>query len=275
MERDINYIVKNLQKNYFELYPAEVAKMFNDLPAVDILELLESESLTIADRIFGHLNPEVAAELIKKMNDDYFTKLISKVDPAFSAKIFGRLDSGVMKNRLKLLPAVLSSEISELMSYPPETAGYLMDLNFSVFYPDETVESTLTKIRSFGDRRINNIHIMQEDHQLLGVIRLQDVAVSLPETQLSSLISGTPVAVQAFSPKEDIIKLFEDKNLVTLPVIDINGKLLGVIRYDALVTAVRQDASEDVQAMFGAGRDERALSTRIFFHSKTITLASD
>jgi magnesium transporter len=66
------------------------------------------------------------------------------------------------------------------------------------------------------------------------------------------------------SPREEVVQLLEDRRLASLPVVDLDGKLLGIIRYDGLVEAAKQEATEDLQAMFGAGRDERALSKATF-----------
>jgi magnesium transporter len=72
------------------------------------------------------------------------------------------------------------------------------------------------------------------------------------------------------SPREDVARLLEEKKLMSLPVVDMEGKLLGIIRYDALVDAAKQDVSEDLQAMFGAGKDERALSKAMFAIKKRL-----
>jgi magnesium transporter len=146
------------------------------------------------------------------------------------------------------------------MEYPPGTAGYLMDPRVSTFHPDDTIEEVLKRIRAIRDRRIVNINIVDNNGRLAGVIPLQEVAVSQPQERLGDLIRGQPVAIQAISPREEVVQLLEEQKLLSLPVVDIEGMLLGIIRYDALVNAAKQDATEDVQAMFGAGRDERALS---------------
>jgi magnesium transporter len=88
--------------------------------------------------------------------------------------------------------------------------------------------------------------------------------VSDPIVHLGNLIRGPLISVQALSPREEVVQVLEDRKLASLPVVDLDGKLLGIIRHDALVTAAKHEATEDLQAMFGAGRDERALSKASF-----------
>ena len=78
------------------------------------------------------------------------------------------------------------------------------------------------------------------------------------------MIHGQPVSIHVMSPREEVVQLLEEKRLASLPVVDLDGKLSGIIRYDALVTAAKHEATGDLQAMFGAGRDERALSKASF-----------
>jgi magnesium transporter len=105
-----------------------------------------------------------------------------------------------------------------------------------------------------------NIYVLDEHDRLIGTIPLHEVAVSHPNERLRDLIRTRPVTIQAMSPREEVVQILEEQRLISLPVVDIHEKLLGVIRYDALIKAAQHNATEDVQTMFGAGRDERALS---------------
>jgi magnesium transporter len=177
-----------------------------------------------------------------------------------AARLLARLNDEVVTSRLSLLAPGLAKEIKELLEYPPETAGFLMDANFSSYHPQDTVDQVLERIRGIRDRRVININVVDDEGKLLGVVPLQDVAISPAEETLAGLLKGKPVAIQAMSPREEVVQLLDEQKLLSIPVVDFQGKMVGIIRYDALVKAAKQDATEDVQAMFGAGRDEQALS---------------
>jgi magnesium transporter len=257
-------IISTLINSYFQLYPIEAAKLLSNFSKNEVHEYLRFQNLSNAAEIFIRLNPEMSAALMEDMDDNLFKDLSVNIDPSISARLLSRLDEKTVQHRLSQLNSSLARELRELMEYPPETAGYLMDTIISTFQPEDTVEEVLNRIRRVQDRRVVNINVVDEDKKLIGIIPLQEVAVSESAERLKDLPWKQPVVIQAMSPQDEVVQLLEDQKLLSLPVVDINGILLGVIRYDALVRVSRQEATEDLQAMFGAGRDERALSKVTF-----------
>jgi magnesium transporter len=251
---------KKLINGYFRLYPDESARLLSDFNEDDIINYLKSQKLEVAVRVFENVNPDIAAGATEKMSDELFTQLFSALDPNFAARLLSRLDEEDVKKKTSLLPANLKKELQELMSYPADTAGNIIDTKVTTFYSDNTVEEVLKRVRALKDRRIVNVYVIDSEDILIGVIPLQHIAVSELKETLNNLIPGLPIAINSLAPLEDVVQLMEEKKLINLPVIDIHNKLLGVIRYDTLVKTAKEDVTEDVQAMFGAGRDERALS---------------
>ncbi len=245
---------------FFERYPSEAAGHLDRLPAKEVLRLLRAESPSISAKLFIHLNPELADKVLAQMDETLFSNLFTTLDPVHGAVILSRLDEDLIQNRLGLLPDKLAKEYRDLMRYPPETAGYLMDPRVATFNADNTIEEVLTIIRTIAQRRIIDICVVDEDGILIGIVPLQQVAVAQPTQRLEELLQRDPVTVNMLDPKEDVVQLLEERKLATLPVVNLDGKLLGVIRHDALVSVAQQEASQDLLAMFGAGRDERALS---------------
>lgn len=249
-----------LVTKFFQLYPGEAAIHLNQLPQEEVLALLQREPVPVSSKVFLRLKSDFAASLIEQMQRKFFAELFTQIDPARGALLLARLDNKTVKARLSMLPKGVAKELGELMSYPPDTAGHLMDSRVTTFLPLETVEDVLDKIRSLGDLRIIDLCAVDDEGKLVGVVPLQNVAVAQPSQQLGELIFREPLSVSMMEPREDVVRLLEDRKLASLPVINLDGRLLGIIRYDALVTAAQHEASQDLQAMFGAGRDERALS---------------
>lgn len=260
MTSQANITAQKLIQGFFQLYPEEAARLLNSLPSDTIIKYLQGEPVSKAANIFSRLNVHIAVELIESMDDNFFLKLFNEIDIFLASRWLAQLDQQKIEYRLSLLPTTIAKELRELMSYPPESAGHLMDPIVATFHLDDTIEETLHRIRAFSNRRIINVMITDEEGHLIGTVSLQEIAVCPPDEKLGNLMHSNPIRIQAMSPREEVVKLLEDLKLISLPVVDINGFLLGIIRYDALVRAAKQDVSEDVQAMFGAGRDERALS---------------
>jgi magnesium transporter len=251
---------KKLINEYFNLFPDEAAKLLSNFKPEEIIEYLIQLPAEISIKTFARINPDVAAGLTLKLSDDFFANLFSSLDPNLAAHLLSRLDEEDIEEKLVLLPSNLTRELQELMSYPTDTAGTIIDSKVTTFYAEDTVEEVLKRVRGLKDRRIVNIYIIDSENVLIGVIPLQHIAVSDLKETLGNLIPGKPVAINAMAPLEDVVTLMEEQRLINLPVVDIHNRLLGIIRYNTLVQTAKEDVTEDVQAMFGAGRDERALS---------------
>ncbi len=251
---------QKLINGYFRLYPLEAAKLLSNFKEEEIIEYLRLQPLEVAVRLFENINPDIAASVSEKMNDDFFVQVYTSLDPNLSARLLARLDKEIIDAKLKLLSQTLIKEIRELMSYPPDTAGRIIDTKVTTFYAEDTVEEVLKRVRTLKDRKIVNVYVIDTEDVLIGVIPLQQVAISDLKESLNNLIPGKPVAINSMAPLEDVVQIMEEQRLINLPVVDIHNRLLGVIRYNTLVQTAKEDVTEDVQAMFGAGRDERALS---------------
>jgi magnesium transporter len=255
---------------YFQNYPGEAARLLNNLPLEEALRLIQAEPVSTAVEVIVRLNPDIAMQIIDGMEDEFFRQFSTAIDPARGAALLAGLDKERFQARLALLPPTVAKEYMELMTYPPESAGFIMDSRVTTFRPDDRVEEVLTHIRRISDRRIVDICIVDDQGHLIGTIPLQEVAISQFGVRLGDLVRSQPISVQAMSPREDVVRLLEDQKPASVPVIDIEGRLLGIIRHDMLVIAAKHDVSEDLQTIFGAGRDERALSKVSFAVKKRL-----
>lgn len=259
-----------LTQKFLERHPNESSQALVDLPPEEILRLLEREPIHQATEVFIRLNLDTAIQVVHLMSPEIFTQFFSVINPVRGAALLSRLDEDDQEQRLKLLPQATTQEIQELMAYPPDVAGSLMDPHVTIFHSEETVEQALARIRKFRDRRIYDLCVTDADGILTTVIPLQETAIAFPNQKLSEITRTTHVSVHALTPREEVVDLLETQKLASIPVIDINGRLLGIIRNDALMAAVQQDASESIQAMVGAGREERVLSKASFAIKKRL-----
>lgn len=250
-----------LIRAFFRLHPGEAARALASTPVPEALDLLETQAGDRGAQVFQRLDPDRAVALMEHMEDPLFRRLWSAMDEGAAASLLARLSPENRSARLSSLPVRLADEMKELMSYPPGSAGQIMDCSVTVFSAEETAEEALTRIRTFPERRILDLCVVDDDGKLTAVLPLQEVAVAQPDDRLGQLAHGPPVYVQAMSSREEVVELLEAHKLASLPVIGgVDGGLCGIIRHDALVVAARHEASGNVQTMVGAGREERALS---------------
>ena len=265
-----SFAEQKLIKKYSQLFPKEIAYFVENLPSNEIYSYLKNLPLSSFVSVFSSINPDVAAEIIPQIDDERFVQLFSHLDEALAARLISRLEKDARLKKLKLLAPNLSKRIKELMEYSHDTAGYLMDAKVTTFHPENNVGDVLIRLRTVQNRSILSVFVIDFEGNFLGTVPLQVVAVSEPKEQLKNLIQTDIPKIDAFAPREEIVKLLEEKKIFSLPVVDVNNKLLGILRHNTLVDTVTAEATEDVLTMFGAGRDERALSKVSFAISKRL-----
>lgn len=266
---EIADIKNRLANTYIQRFPEEATSIFNTLSPEEVLDYLRALPVDAVQEILANLAPDVVAKVLETLNDQRFLTVFETMDTYTAAKLLSRASPTTIERRLKLLPDNKSKAIRETLTYPPEAAGYLMDTQIITFSPTTAVDQVLEKLREIGDRKVLSVYVTSSAGVLLGKVFIQNIAISSPQTLLEELLEPCE-SIQVMSPAEEAVDLFEEGKIINLAVVDLNNNLLGVIRSETLIAATQKDASEDVLAMFGAGREERALSSAWFAVKKRL-----
>ena len=261
MERETKtqVVEQRLRKEFLLKYPANAARSLDSVPSSSIIQHLKALPITNARAIFFRLNPYTISDLLKEIDDPYFVDLFSQVNTHLAARLLSRMEKDEAAAKLELLPDITAREIKDFLQYQIGTAGYLMETDVVAFKVDNTVEDVLQRIRKLGNLKINVVYVVSDEGELLGKVPVQSIAISQPQEALSTLMQPAP-SVDAITSREDLLKVIGEEHLQQVPVTDINKNLLGVIRNETLINATKKDVTEDLLAMFGAGREEQALS---------------
>ncbi len=212
-------------------------------------------------RLLSRMNPDDAVLALAHATDEAGKAALLGLDRSKCAGLFSRLDSKERERWSGILPKTVVDEISEILTYPPQTAGSVMDRKVSHFRGDDTVEQALTKLRELESRRIADLMLVDDDGRLVAMVPLQAVAAAPADTILASIAKSEPARVLPMTPQDELVELVEKHRLASVPVVDHDGHLMGVIRHDALVAMTHKEATADLQAMVGASKEERALSS--------------
>jgi magnesium transporter len=209
-------------------------------------------------------------ELVSALDDETLSRILPILDPGVCAATL-RLVSETQFNRcLSLMPAETAEEIRLLMTYPPNSAGRIMDSRVVTFRAEQSVASVFEKIRKLKPRGIRQLLLVNDDQVFVATVDIQDLAMADPEELLSAISSPPRATTSPFESRELVAEQMKELSLDSLPVVDVNGQLIGVIRHTALVKTLREETSLDIQTMVGVGKDERALSTAWFAVKKRL-----
>ncbi len=263
MRHDVAPGLASLARTYLRTFPGDATRRLDDAPVGEVARIVRGEPVRYAVPVMERLAPDLAAQVLAELPPDAARDLVGAMDPVQTAAILGWMDEEPRDALLARLDTGLGRDLRQMTSYPAETAARLMDPRAVGFRRGATVHQALSRLRSIRDRRIADIFLIDDDRRLTGRVPLQVLAVASPSALLESL-AESPEAVQAIDPQEDVIERYTKGRLASLPVVDFEGRLLGVIRSDTLAAIAQEDVVADMQAMVGVSRDERALSAVSF-----------
>lgn len=251
-----------LTADFIDRHPTEAARVLEDVELAEAVEMLEAGSDRVAARLIERTNPERAVEVLQALNPDKMAGIANLLDLQLLAGLLARMDARSREAQLSAIGEATAAELTDLMSYPPETAGSLMDPRVIVFRSDETADDALDRLRRLGREVGVDVHIVDEENKLLGRVSVQTLISAAPEAKLGTLVRP-PIAVRSTARLEEILEIGQ-ASLAGVSVVDVDGRLLGVIRRNRLTSAAEEEASADVQTMMGVSKEERALSPATF-----------
>lgn len=258
-----------LARTFLREFPDEATRRLDDLPVREIARLVRAEPVRHAVPLMERLEPNIAAAVLERMSADSQRLVVAAMEPMRVVAILGWLDDAPRDALLALLEPALARELRMMADYPPETAGRLMDPRATGFRPGTTVQQALVRIRAARTRRISDVFFTDEERRVTGTVSLQQLALAEPQSLVETLVQPA-VMVQAIDPQEEVVELFTKGRLASLPVVDFEGRLIGVIRHDTLAKTAQEDAAADMLSMVGASRQERALSPVSFAVKKRL-----
>jgi magnesium transporter len=253
-----------LAEVYLDRHPSDVARELERAPAAESAKLLASVTSTRAREVVRRLTPATATDVVAQMGVEDAAALLVSLPLNQSASLLARIDSDHRDRVLAQMDESVASELREMMAYPPDCAGSLMDPIVATFRPDAVAKDAVRRLRALRRQRIQDVFIVDEDDHLLGSVPIQEVFLADPGTQLKSLVTGPPPSVSAFAPQEEILETLESSRAQSLPVVDFDGRILGVLRQSQMIAAAQIVGTDDIVSMVGAGRDERCLSPPLF-----------
>ena len=253
-----------LTQRFFADFPHEAARHLEPLRPEEIASILGAQPAQIAVRAWRRLPPDIAQAVLAKSTAAQVRDLLAEAPAAISAAVLAQCDHEVRESMLALLDAPVARELRELLAYPDATAGRLMDPVISPVRNDLTVAETLVRLKGIRRRGLRELFVVDAQDRLAGRVEIQELAVAEPGAPLASLIRPPLAVAQALDPREEVVEILQQHPITELPVVSTDGRFLGLIRQAALVSAIEQETSVDIQTMVGVSRDERALSGSLF-----------
>ncbi len=258
---------ENLKKLIVKTHPADMAWVFRHL---------NDEERT---RIFSIIaKTDYVGEFLSELDDALVVNLVQGLDAQFMADILAEMPSDDAVDILEILPEEVAGdiqehmkkqdreEVEELLQYHPESAGGLMSTEFMCLDEEISAGEAITHIqqRSEEMEMVFYLYITYGEEKLAGVVSLRELLSHPPHRQLKNIMNPNVISVSTDTDQGEVAHVVSQYNILAVPVVDSNYKLVGIVTVDDIIDVIREEATEDFLQMAGAGKDREILlkSTR-------------
>jgi len=229
--------------------PADVAEVLSELSDEQATKLIHRLFLRhAAAEPLGEMEPEESAELVAKLDRAEASEILSRMDPDDAVDLLLELPEEVQRELLSRLSKRDAEVLTDLLSYPPDTAGGLMSPEVVPLSLSMTVQEAIDLLRRRQEEAetVYYAYAVDDEGRLQGVLSLRDMALAPPGKELRDLVIRDAITVPVDADVEEVARLFDKYDYFALPVVDCEGKLLGVITVDDVIDVMREEATEDI-----------------------------
>lgn len=241
-----------------DMHPADIAHWLESLPSKQrdfIWPLLSPES---TGEVLLHLNEELRGSLMRKMDDKDLRQAAENLDTDDLADIIPEMPLNVTQELLLTMESQDRDRLRAVLSYPEDTAGGLMDTDTIMVREDISLDVVLRYLRRRGEipEGTDKLFVVDRKNKYLGQLTLSKLLTSDPSMTIEKLMDREDNAIPATMPAQDVAKLFERRDLITSPVVDVKNHLLGRITIDDVVDVIRDTADHDFMSMAGLNEEQ-------------------
>jgi magnesium transporter len=246
--------------------PRQAALSLEALPSEDAASVVRGLPPEAAARVLAFVHPEAEAAIYEHLIPEPAATLIGLADADDAADAFRALKDESRRTLLASLSPDRRRELEERLSYPDHSAGQIMRTDFVSFSKDARVREVVARLKTItSTRHPQSYAYAVDDHRrLLGVLNMRDLLLADDEARVESIMRTDVLSVPAHIDREELIASPKLKGYLSIPVVDAQGRLLGAVRTSDLLESSQEEATEDLQRLFGTSADERAFSP-IFF----------
>jgi magnesium transporter len=255
-------LVNLLQKQH----PADLAQVLSELPEKErksSFSLLIERNSKLAMEALSELGPEGAARLLSDRPAEEIVKLIQELPTDDAAAIIDYLPeelSTAVLEQIQKRPA--GGDVGELLEYPEQTAGRIMNPKVFALSEDVTAGEAITALQESRDvEMVFYLYVIDARRHLVGVVSLRRLLLVPPTTPLKRIMTTDVISVRVDMDQEEVARQVASYNLLAIPVVDEENKLVGVITVDDVIDVIKDEATEDVYRLAGLAGDDRVFTS--------------
>lgn len=238
---------------FTKLHPSDVAQIISQVPAEEKLAIFELLNTGLAQEVLHELDPEVQKSLVEGLKPYQAASILENMPPDEASDVLGDLSEEKTQELLSLMRPKDSFALKKLLKHEDSTAGGLMTPEFFTISENMTVEAVIEKLRQSAPdaETIYYLYVVDELERLKGVLSLRKLIISPAQNLIKDIASTSIIKVRAEEDQREVADLISKYNLLALPVVDPDDKILGIITVDDVINLILPPLSR--KKRFGLG----------------------
>ncbi len=240
-----------LRQELVEWNEADIASVLEELPHEELIKVFRILPKSIAADVFAFLPVEIEQEIITTLTDREAANIINNLMADDAADLMEEMPAGLVKKLLANADPEARRDINHLLRYPEDSAGSLMTVEFVDLKENLTVTECIDRIRTTGvdKETIDTCYVLDLGRHLIGTVSLRDLLVNQPDAHVVEFMEENVISTNTMTDQEEVARMFQKYDLTTMPVVDNEGRLVGIITIDDVVDIIEEETSEDIAHM--------------------------
>lgn len=261
--------LKELGEFLRRFHPADIVDILREFPQSDrvlAFRLLDKEKIA---GVFSLLEPEEQETLLKQFTEQRVKEILLEMGPDDRAQFLEELPAELVKRLLALLPPQEKEVTNLILNYPPGSAGRLITTEYVDLTPEMTAQEAIDQVRRTGidKETIYVCYVVDKTRKLVGVCSLRDVILAPPSKKIQEIMNPMVYHVKTTDDQELAAQVIQKYDILAVPVVDQEGRLVGIVTVDDVLDVVQEEATEDMQRMAAVARPEEGYFAISFFQS--------
>ncbi len=246
-------------------HPADIADRLQEIPVEDAVSVIRELPTETASEVLSELDEDVAAGITAQMTPEEIGELLEEMPHDEAADIAAELPPEQRYEVLSHIDPEESAQVAELMRYPEDSAGGIMSDEFIVLPDDITIEEALKRVRQDEDadediEGVSYIYVRDRNNKLAGVVTIRDLVFRHPKRMIRDILKPDVQYVRVDDDQEKVARIFQQYHFMALPVIESDGRLVGMVEANQVIDIIQEEATEDMQLMVGLSGEENTFT---------------
>ena len=246
------------EKKYFKIKELlitmnehDIAEILEELPKKECIKVFRLLPKDIAAEVFSYLEMDTETSIITSLSDVEAVNIINDMAADDAADLIDEMPANVVSKLLSKVDNETRRDINQLLKYPDNSAGSIMTVEYLDFKEYNTIHDAVKKIRSEYEETetIETCYVTDKRRKLVGIIKLKDLVIHNEDMTVGEVMDQDVISVNTLMDQEKVAEVIKDYDITSVPVVDSENKLVGIITIDDIIDIIEEETTEDIEKM--------------------------